>query len=126
MSFLLLVIERSKPGDTDTLRLVVYLCINRVCCLLLSVYSLRSRFVQLCPDYQGLELGIGESLLQKAIAQSTGRKMDAIKADFKEVGDLGLVAMVCSFLPIHLLLIPDLTGRRTRKGASARCSNRSL
>ncbi|KAF8321224.1 DNA ligase I [Clavulina sp. PMI_390] len=76
MSFLLLVIERSKPGDSEPLRQAVYLCINR-----------------LCPDYMGLELGIGESLLQKAIAQSTGRKPDAIKADFKEVGDLGLVAM---------------------------------
>ncbi|KAF9509239.1 hypothetical protein BS47DRAFT_1377634 [Hydnum rufescens UP504] len=75
-SFLLLVIKRSKEGDTDSLRQAVYLCINR-----------------LCPDYKGLELGIGESLLQKAIAESTGRKLEAIKADLKEVGDLGLVAI---------------------------------
>ncbi len=34
----------------------------------------------------------------KAIAESTGRKMDAIKADLKEVGDLGLVAKVCFVL----------------------------
>lgn len=57
--------------------------------------SLSHTITQLCPDYQGLELGIGESILQKAIAESTGRKMDAIKAAFKEEGDLGVVAQVC-------------------------------
>lgn len=30
-SFLLLVIQRSAPGDTDSLLQTVYLCINRVC-----------------------------------------------------------------------------------------------
>lgn len=45
-----------------------------------------------------MELGIGESLLMKAIAESTGRKMDAIKADLKDVGDLGLVAKVSAIL----------------------------
>ena len=34
----------------------------------------------------------------KAIAESTGRKMDAIKADLKDVGDLGLVAKVSAIL----------------------------
>jgi hypothetical protein len=42
----------------------------------------------------GVELGIGESLIIKAIAQSTGRKPADIKADLKKVGDLGLVAEV--------------------------------
>lgn len=44
-------------------------------------------------------MGIGESLLQKAIASSTGRKIEAIKADLKEVGDLGLVAVVSIVSP---------------------------
>jgi DNA ligase 1 len=37
-------------------------------------------------------LGIGETLLMKAIANATGRPMSAIKSDFEEHGDLGLVA----------------------------------
>ncbi|KAI8354463.1 hypothetical protein B0O80DRAFT_386244 [Mortierella sp. GBAus27b] len=49
--------------------------------------------ISLCPDYEGLELGIGESLLLKAIAESTGREMKKIKADYAEIGDLGVIAM---------------------------------
>ena len=49
---------------------------------------------QLCPDYVGIELGIGESLLIKAISESTGRSLATVKADLKKEGDLGLVAMV--------------------------------
>ncbi|EST05701.1 DNA ligase, ATP-dependent, central [Kalmanozyma brasiliensis GHG001] len=70
--FLVRVIRRSP----DNLLQVVYLCINR-----------------LCPDYEGLELGIGESLLVKAIAQSTGREVARIKKDLEAQGDLGLVAL---------------------------------
>lgn len=70
--FLIRVIKRSP----DNLLQVVYLCINR-----------------LCPDYEGLELGIGESLLIKAIAQSTGREVARIKKDLEAQGDLGLVAL---------------------------------
>ncbi|KAI0651890.1 ATP-dependent DNA ligase [Trametes meyenii] len=75
-SFLLLVIRRRAKGDTHSLLQAVYLCINR-----------------LCPDYVGIELGIGESLLIKAISESTGRSMSVVKADLKKEGDLGLVAM---------------------------------
>ncbi|KIJ45160.1 hypothetical protein M422DRAFT_227796 [Sphaerobolus stellatus SS14] len=74
-SFLLLVIQRSAPGDYESLLHTVYLCINR-----------------LSPDYIGIELGIGESLLIKAISESTGRSAATVKADLKKEGDLGLVA----------------------------------
>ncbi|KAI0348086.1 ATP-dependent DNA ligase [Trametopsis cervina] len=74
-SFLLLVIRRSARGDSKSLLQSVYLCINR-----------------LCPDYVGVELGIGESLLLKAIGESTGRSLATVKADLKKEGDLGLVA----------------------------------
>lgn len=50
--------------------------------------------LQLSPDYIGVELGIGESLLIKAIGESTGRNISIIKAELKKEGDLGLVAMV--------------------------------
>ncbi|KAK8853229.1 hypothetical protein IAR55_003931 [Kwoniella newhampshirensis] len=76
--FLLVVAKRdtaTKAKDSNLLK-VVYLCINR-----------------LCPDYMGIELGIGESLLVKAIAESTGRATTKIKEDLRKEGDLGKVAM---------------------------------
>ncbi|KAK9466363.1 hypothetical protein V1512DRAFT_263455 [Lipomyces arxii] len=54
---------------------VIYLFINR-----------------LCPDYEGIELGLGESVLMKAIGECTGRSQAQIKADYKRTGDLGTVA----------------------------------
>lgn len=47
---------------------------------------------KLAADYAGIELGIGESLIMKAIGESTGRSLQIIKADQKDIGDLGLVA----------------------------------
>lgn len=55
----------------------VYLCLNR-----------------LAPEHEGIELGIGELLLMKALAQATGRTTDKIKAEVAVKGDLGLVAEV--------------------------------
>lgn len=47
---------------------------------------------KLAADYAGVELGIGESLIMKAIGETTGRSLQVIKADQNEIGDLGLVA----------------------------------
>lgn len=68
--------QDSVASASENLLYTVYLCINR-----------------LCPDYEGLELGIGEGLLVKAIAQSTGREVARIKKDLEKQGDLGLVAL---------------------------------
>ncbi|CAH1155641.1 unnamed protein product [Phaedon cochleariae] len=53
----------------------VYLCLNK-----------------LAPAYEGLELGIADMSLMKAIAQSTGRTLAQVRSDNHEIGDLGLVA----------------------------------
>ncbi|KAJ6164152.1 hypothetical protein N7470_002824 [Penicillium chermesinum] len=47
---------------------------------------------KLAADYTGIELGIGESLIMKAIGESTGRSLAVIRTDQHEIGDLGLVA----------------------------------
>ncbi|KAK5108390.1 hypothetical protein LTR62_008346 [Meristemomyces frigidus] len=47
---------------------------------------------KLAADYAGIELGIGESFIMKAIGESTGRSLKVIKDDQKIIGDLGLVA----------------------------------
>uniref|UniRef100_A0A8C6SA19 DNA ligase n=1 Tax=Neogobius melanostomus TaxID=47308 RepID=A0A8C6SA19_9GOBI len=48
--------------------------------------------LNLGPAYLGMELGVGETVLMKAVAQATGRQLDKIKAEAQEKGDLGLVA----------------------------------
>ncbi|EFN88433.1 DNA ligase 1 [Harpegnathos saltator] len=53
----------------------VYLCLN-----------------QLAPAYEGIELGVADTNLMKAIAQCTGRTLAQIKADVQQIGDLGIVA----------------------------------
>lgn len=47
---------------------------------------------QLAPAYAGIELGIGDMVLIKSIAETTGRTNDKIKADLKKLGDLGAIA----------------------------------
>jgi DNA ligase 1 len=61
----------------DDLIHCVYLCVNK-----------------LAPEYEGIELGIGETIIMKAIGDSTGRTVEQLKADYKSKGDLGLVAEV--------------------------------
>lgn len=59
----------------DDLVPTIYLCVNK-----------------LSPAHHGVELGIGESIALKALSQVTGRSIAALKATYKEVGDLGDVA----------------------------------
>ncbi|KAI7477332.1 DNA ligase [Hortaea werneckii] len=47
---------------------------------------------KLAADYAGIELGIGESLIMKAVGETTGRSLKIIKEDQQKIGDLGLVA----------------------------------
>ncbi|KAK5577110.1 hypothetical protein RB653_002048 [Dictyostelium firmibasis] len=61
-----------SPKD---LVMVIYLSINKI-----------------GPSYQSKELGIGEHVLIKSLAESTGRSVDVIKQELTEVGDLGIIA----------------------------------
>ncbi|CDQ68243.1 unnamed protein product [Oncorhynchus mykiss] len=65
----------SFSSSSEDLLSCVYLCLN-----------------QLGPAYLGLELGVGETVLMKAVAQAIGRQLDKIKAEAAEKGDSGLVA----------------------------------
>jgi DNA ligase 1 len=71
-SLFLQQVLRLTPGD---LLSTVQLMINKV-----------------AADYAGIELGIGESLIIKAISETTGRSVADTKADHHKIGDLGLVA----------------------------------
>ncbi|TID30497.1 hypothetical protein CANINC_000850 [Pichia inconspicua] len=58
------------------LTMVIYLMVNR-----------------LGPDYvPGLELGLGETLLLKALAQSTGREVVQLRKEYHVEGDIGVIA----------------------------------
>ena len=65
-------IIRGSPAE---LLPTVYMCTNRV-----------------SPAHEGVELGLGDATLIKALAQATGRKESVIKGDLDEYGDLGVVA----------------------------------
>ena len=47
---------------------------------------------RLGPEYEGLEMGLGEALLLKALANSTGRTIPSLKTDLEAQGDIGMVA----------------------------------
>ncbi|KAI3637554.1 hypothetical protein MIR68_004203 [Amoeboaphelidium protococcarum] len=66
---------RDNPKDLIS---VIYLCINRI-----------------GPTWEAAELGIGETVLIKAIASATGRPIPKIKAEMHSLGDLGSVAQQC-------------------------------
>ncbi|KAI0011773.1 ATP-dependent DNA ligase [Xylariaceae sp. FL0662B] len=71
---------------------------------------------KLAPDYAGIELGIGESLIMKAIGETTGRSLQVIKADQKEIGDLGLVAVKSRSTQPTMFKPKPLTIRGVHKG----------
>jgi len=61
------------PGELND---AVYLCMNKV-----------------APDYEGIELGVGDSLIIKAISEMSGRTEAHIKKDAEALADLGQLAV---------------------------------
>lgn len=57
--------------------------------LVAAVYLLANR---IAPAHEGLELGIGDASIIKALAEACGRTDVQIRKQYKELGDLGLVA----------------------------------
>lgn len=47
---------------------------------------------KVAPDFKGIELGCGDSILSKALEKVTGRTKKAIAAKYEKAGDLGVVA----------------------------------
>lgn len=49
---------------------------------------------RLGPDYEaGLELGLGEGLLMKTISEACGKSLAQVKNRYREIGDLGQIAL---------------------------------
>jgi hypothetical protein len=48
--------------------------------------------VQVAPAHEGIELGIGDAILLRALAQATGRQEAQLKKEYDDLGDLGEVA----------------------------------
>ena len=57
--------------------------------LLPAIYLILGK---VAPDYTGVELGIGDSLLIKAVAEATGTTPEKVKQAIHDLGDLGRVA----------------------------------
>eukprot|EP01137_Pigoraptor_chileana_P008303 Opistho-2@54941 len=73
-----------------------------ICCIYLCTNKI-------APDYSGIELGVGEALLIKAIAEATGRSAAAIKTDAESAGDLGTVAQASRMNQRTMFQPPKLT-----------------
>lgn len=80
---------RTTPGD---LLPTVCLCVNKV-----------------APAHAGLELGIGDATLIRALAEATGRTEARVKADLEATGDLGKVAASARAMQRTMFKLPPLT-----------------
>ncbi|MBI5553191.1 MAG: ATP-dependent DNA ligase [Candidatus Diapherotrites archaeon] len=69
-----LLVGAFKEAPADSVRAMVYLLEGK-----------------LAPDFEGIDLGLGENLVMDAFALATGYSEEEVVARFKKSGDLGLV-----------------------------------
>ncbi len=54
-----------------------------------AVYMLLGK---LAPDYEGIEVGLGDKMIMRAISIASGASKDTVEGVYEKLGDLGLVA----------------------------------
>ncbi|GLI65526.1 hypothetical protein VaNZ11_009081 [Volvox africanus] len=86
----------TNPAD---LLPAVYLCVNRV-----------------APAHTGIELGIGEATLIKALCEATGKNEASVKKAYEASGDLGVVAVGARSTQRTMFTPPPLTVANVLKG----------
>lgn len=89
LSDLFLNIIETTPADLVP---SIYLCINK-----------------LAAAHEGIELGIGESIILKSLSQVTGRTVASLKNTYKQLGDLGDVASASRTAQKTMFPPPPLT-----------------
>ncbi|CDR98034.1 DNA ligase I, putative [Babesia bigemina] len=71
-----------------------------------SVYIMINR---IAPEYEGEEIGVGDVLVMKAMAESYGKSEKSIKEMLTKHEDLGIVASMSSCTSQTIVRLPDLT-----------------
>lgn len=73
----------------DFFRSVIALCPDN---LLPTVYLVSNK---IAPAYEGKEMGVGDGMILKAIASSTGGTVGKLRKKMAQLGDLGALAQEC-------------------------------
>src|SRR5208283_5161067 len=47
---------------------------------------------KICPDYEGVELGIAEKLALRALHTASGKSIEAVSSEYVRAGDIGTAA----------------------------------
>ena len=59
---------------------------------------------KLAPDYEGMEMNVGGSVISGAVIEATGVTRQKLSSMYKELGDLGDVAQACRHNQVQMQL----------------------
>lgn len=96
-------LTRSKLRHVEVMREFFRAVLERTPSELVTCIYLASN--KLAPQFEGVELGIGDMIMQKAIMEATGKSLKNLRAEYKKIGDLGLIAQA-SIKSIRTLVPP--------------------